>query len=404
MTRLLESLRVIDLAGESALYAGRMLAELGADVIRVEPPGGDQVRQRSPRLDDPERTSLYHLHFNGGKRGVTLDLTTPRGMELLRQLIDGSDILLTTWTRAELARRGLDYAFLAASNPALVHVSVTPFGPDGPMSEYRANDLVAAAMSGLMYLNGAPEDPPNVPGAEQAYHMASLAAVSSTLIAIVGRRGKEGRGAEVTVSMQEATSMTTLQTANANLYTWHHDIPRRTGLLGTGVRNLYECADSRWVSFTIPVGTGPLWGNFVEWLDDTGIAHEFTGPEWFDPSYRSPRIATVVDAIDRLCAALPREEVFHDGQRRRMLTMPVNNIADLMTDRQLRDRAFYRALDHPDLARTIEVPGPAYHFSGADAGLVLPAPSVGEHNTEVFRDLLGLSVDEIAQLSGAVAR
>ena len=404
MTRLLESLRVIDLAGEAALYAGRMLAELGADVIRVEPPGGDAVRQRSPRLDDPERTSLYHLHFNGGKRGITLDLTTPRGVLLLRQLIDGADILLTTWTRAELGRRGLDYASLAASTPALVHVSVTPFGPDGPMAEYRANDLVGVAMSGLMYLNGMPEDPPNMPGAEQAYHMASLAAVSSTLIAIVGRRGKEGRGAEVTVSMQEAASMTTLQTANANLYTWHQEVPRRTGLLGTGVRNLYECADGRWLSFTIPVGTGPLWGNFVEWLDDTGVEHEFTDPEWFDPSYRSPRIATVVDAITRLCAALPRDEVFHDGQRRRMLTMPVNNIADLMEDRQLRARSFYRPVEHPGLGRTIEIPGPAYHFSGADAGLLRPAPTVGEHNTEVFRDILGLTADEIAELQQATVR
>jgi len=402
MTGLLESVRVIDLADEPGLYAGRMFAELGADVIRVEPPGGDGVRQRPPWIEGTDRTSLYHLHFNAGKRGVTLRRGTPRGDALLRRLVDSATILLTTCTRAELAVQGLDYASIARTNPGIVHVSVTPFGPDGPMSGYRANDLIGAAMSGLMFLNGMPDDPPNVPGAEQAYHMASLVAVSSSLVAMVGRRGSaDGRGCEVTVSMQEAAAMATLQTANANHYTWHGNIPGRTGLAGTGARNLYECADGRWISFTIPVGTGPVWGNFVEWLDELGIEHEFDSPEWFEPSYRTPRIATVVDAIQRLCAALPRDEVFHDGQRRRLLTMPVNDISDLMSDRQLRERAFFKPLDHPALGRSIEIPGPAYHFSTASAGIPRPAPLVGEHNDEVFCELLGLSPSELRDLEQA---
>lgn len=392
MGGLLDGVRVLDMAGELALFAGRMLAELGADVVRVEPPGGDAARARSPFVEalSGEAVSLYHLHFNAGKRAVELDAATEEGRALLARLLAAADIVLLTEPRGRLEARGLDYATLSARNPGLIHVAVTPFG-DGPMAEYRANDLVITAMSGLMGLNGFPEDPPNVPGAEQGYHMAGLVAASTALVALAGReRDPERRGREVTVSAQEAAAMSTVQTANANYYTWHGQAPKRAGMNSTGARNLAQCADGRWISFTIPVGTGPLWWRFVEWLGELGVEHECHGEEWADPRYRTPRLDTVNAAIRALCARLPRDDVFHEGQRRRLLVMPVNDTADLFRDAQLRDCGFFREVAHPSLGRVLSLPGPAYHFTRGEAGIARPAPVPAEHTRDVLADWLGI--------------
>lgn len=184
--------------------------------------------------------------------------------------------------------------------------------------------------------------------------------------------------------------MTTVQTANANYYSWHGQAPKRSGMASTGARNLFQCADGKWISFTIPVGTGPLWGHFTDWLAALGIEHGCHGEEWFDPAYRSTRLPAVDAAIRALCSRLPREEVFHEGQRRRLLTMPVNNTADLFQDAQLRDRGFFRELEHPSLGRSLAIPGAPYRFSSTEAGIDRPAPESSEHNAGVVADWLGV--------------
>lgn len=396
----LAGVRALDLTGEAGVFAGRMLAELGADVIRVEPPGGDPIRLRPPFLDgsDPP-LSLHHLHFNAGKRSITLDYTHAEGAALLTRIAEASDIWLDSAAPGAMDALGFGYDRLAAVHPGLVYASITPFGQEGPMRDYRANDLIGAAMSGLMYLNGMLEDPPIMPGAEQAYHMASLAAVSAVLVAIAGReRDPERRGRRVDVSMQEATTMSTLQTANANIYTWHGGIPERQGMVGLGGgRHLFECADGKWISFTIPVGEGPFFGFFLDWLRDEGIAHELSD-DFLDPAYRFQHVALVMDAIAALCAKHDREALFHEGQRRRLLLMPVNDVADLVHDPQLRSRDYFATVEHPALGRTLEIPGAAYHFSATPTGIRSAAPALGEHTDEVLESLLGIGGDERARL------
>jgi len=399
----LAGVRVLDLAGEAGVFAGRMLAELGGDVVRVEPVAGDAVRRRPPFLVGSETeagaVSLYHLHFNAGKRGVSVDLGSAAGRGVLRALVERSDVVVTTASAEALAELGVGFEAVEGARRGIVWASILPFASEGAMAGYRANDLVACAMSGMLYLNGLPEDPPLVPGAEQAYQMASIAAVAAAMVALAAReRDPERRGRVVEVSLQEAMCMSTLQTANANIFGWHGRVPKRVGLVGSGLRNLFPCADGKWISFTIPVGTGPLWGHFVEWLDERGVAHEFQGAEWFEPSFRAPHVEAIADAIGRLVATMPRDEVFHDGQRRRMLTMPVNDVADLLVDEQLQSRGFFRELEHPSLGRSFTVPGSAYHFSATPTELPRCAPGVGEHNREVLREWLGMGEDEVAAL------
>jgi len=401
----LAGVRVVDFAGESGVFAGRMFAELGADVIRVEPPGGDAVRRRPPFLEGPAHpVSLYHLHFNAGKRGVTLDVRTPRGAEVARRLASAADIWLETEAPGAMEALGLGVEALSALNPGLVYASLTPFGGEGPMASYRGNDLVGAAMSGLMYLNGFPDDPPAAPGGEQAYHIASAALVATTLVALAGRgRDAAGRGRHVEVSVQEAMAMATVQTANANFYTWHGRVPRRAGfgqpLAASASRNLFLCADGRWVSFVIPVGAGPGWGPFIEWLRDEGIASPVFDEAFRDAAYRAAHGAEVASAIEALVSRHPREWLFHEGQRRRILVMPVNDIADLYADPQLRSRGFWRPLDHPALGRTVEVPAAPYQYSATPAALDRCAPELGEHNREVYLGLLGMGEAELAALA-----
>ncbi len=397
----LEGLRVIDLAGESGVFAGRMLAELGADVIRVEPPGGDGIPRRPPFLDDPDHPeSLHHLHFNAGKRGITLNAHTPRGVEVLRRLAVIADIWLETEAPGVMDALGLSPVALAELNPGLVYASLTPFGGEGPMAQYRADDLVSVAMSGLMYLNGFPEDPPIAPGAEQAYHIASAALVATTLIALAGRaRDSERRGRHIEVSVQDAMAMATVQTANANFYTWHGRVPKRVGFSAPpALRNLFTCADGLWVSFVIPVGVGPGWFPFVEWVRDEGIDTPVLDGAYEDAAFRASHTDEVEAAVQAIASRYPREQLFHEGQRRRILVMPVNDIKDLHEDPQLRSRGFWRPLAHPLMGREIEVPAAPYQYSKTPAALERCAPGVGEHNREVYLGLLGMSEGELVVL------
>ncbi len=387
----LAGVRVLDLAGESGVFAGRQLGELGADVVRIESPQPDAVRSRAPFLGGQPgaERSLYHLHFNANKRSVTLDLGSGEGVERLRRLAASADMLIETAAPGAFDALGAGYEVLHTLNPALIYVTVTPFGQDGPHREYRGNDLIAVAASGLMYLNGFPEDPPNQPGAEQAYHMGSLAAFSGALLALAGReRDPQRRGRRVDVSLQEATSMSTIQTANANIFSWHGQIPKRMGIEAPGGgRGLFLCRDGRWVSFVIPLGAPPLWTAFRAWMGEEGLGESIAGPEWDDPRHRAMNSGVLKEVLTRLAGKYDRADLFHAGQRRRMLVMPVNNVRDLVEDAHLRHRNYFRAVEHPQLGVALTDAGAPYALSGTPLPARRPAPALGEHNEELLAEL-----------------
>ncbi len=396
----LADIRVIDLADESGAFAGRMLAQLGADVIRVEPPEGDPIRARAPFLDDPVAaahgdagvgTSLYHEHVNAGKRSVVLDLESFDGREQLLRLATTADLAVLAGPTAA----GVEIEALRAANPSLLVTSITPFG-DGPLREYRGSDLVAAAASGLMYLNGMPEDPPQAPGGEQAYHMGSIAAVAASLVALVGRdRDPRRTGRRVEVSLQEAASMATLQTANANMYTWHGQIPKRIGLTSlAGGRHLFECADGRWVSFTIPINAPNLWQGFADWARENGIGDRFVDERWADPMWRAEHIDELMTVIAELCRRHDRAVVFGEGQRRRLLVMPVNDAVDLLADEHLNTRDFFDQRPRPGGGTPLHHAGSPFRFSGLDRITLGPAPRPGEHHETIEAELAAIAPPE----------
>jgi crotonobetainyl-CoA:carnitine CoA-transferase CaiB-like acyl-CoA transferase len=383
---LLAGIRVLDLAGEAAVLTARLLADLGADVIRIEAAVADSVRRRSPLLDGgPEaERSLYHQHFNRNKRSLTLELEREADREKLRQLALMADALIETAPPGRMDALGIGYAALSKVNPGLVYTTVTPFGQEGPFRDYLGTDITGAAASGLLYLNGFPDDPPNQPGAEQAYKMASLVAATATLMALYGRGNGAGRrGRRVDVSVQEAASMATTQTANANIYTWHGRIPRRMGGF------LQKCGDGEWISFTLRTGSQETWSDLTDWLRDEQIDTPVLGDEWRDEAFRvgmgNRRLVT--EAIAALCAKHDRAYIFHEGQKRKQLVMPVNAVVDLLESEQLQHRQYFVSYPHPELGLELTDSGLPYKFNNVAYKAHRRAPLLGEHTAEVLAAL-----------------
>jgi len=204
----LSDIRVLDLAGEPGWYCGKLLAELGADVIKVEPPGGDPGRRIGPFYHDevdPQK-SLYFFAHNTSKRSVTLNIATADGLALFRRLAATADVVIETFPPGFLESLGVGYQALAQARPGIIVASITGFGQSGPHSHYKAPDIVAVAMSGMMFLAGFPDEAPNRPYGNQSHYCASIQAATGILTALL-HRDRTGEGQQVEVSMQEALSM-----------------------------------------------------------------------------------------------------------------------------------------------------------------------------------------------------
>ena len=206
----LTGIRVLDLSGDLGVYCGKLLADVGADVIKVEPPGGDSMRSVGPFIEgnSSSENSIYWRHYYTNKRSITLDISSDEGSTLLRRLASVADVVVESFQPGYLDSLGLGYQHLGDGNPGLVYASLTPFGQTGPYRDYRGSDLVGFAMGGYMYVTGWPETPPNKLWGMQAYQTTSNRAYIGILIAIFHRLAS-GQGQYVDVSMQEAVATTT---------------------------------------------------------------------------------------------------------------------------------------------------------------------------------------------------
>ena len=224
--------RVLDLSDEKGFLCGRILGDLGADVIKIEPPGGDPSRRRGPYYHGDARAdrSLYWFAHNYNKRGVTLDLATADGRDLFLRLARSAHFVIETAPPGRMEALGLGYETLREANPALVMTSITPFGPTGPHAAYQADDLVAMAAGGLMSICGDDDRPPVRIGEPQAYMLASAQAATGTMLAHYARN-RSGQGSLVTVSMQEAVANTLTTTPH---YWFASNVVQRRG-----ARSLY---------------------------------------------------------------------------------------------------------------------------------------------------------------------
>ena len=396
--RLLPPYRVLDLSGPEAVFCGKLLADYGADVVRVEPPGGDPSRTRGPFAGDREGpdSSLYFLFYNTNKRSITLDLNSEGGRVLFRRLVVQADVVVESFPVGHMASLGLGYEALKAINPGIVVASVTPFGQTGPWKDYKSNDLVALAASGFMQITGEPDGPPMRQGNDQSHFPGAQFAAASILGALYHRDFGDGEGQHIDVSLQEAliTYYTDAHPALAHMMLG--DNVTRVGATSTLVIPLgaYPSSDG-WISAGII--TPREWDNLSEWIYEvTGneevLNEAYKGGNQDRAPFNDIITALVIDFTTRYTS----EYLFHEGQRRNLVFIPVNTVSDLLADPQLEASNFWFGIDHPE---TGIVQYPLGVFDSEEVSPATnPAPKLGQDNEAIYAGELGLSESELASL------
>jgi len=383
----LSGVRVLEIASPLTRYCGKLFADMGADVVLIEPRGGSEMRREPPCARDGagRDASLAFAYYHTGKRGMTLDLESETGQAALRALAAGADLVLEGEKPGIMPRRGLGYPELSARNPRLVMVSITPFGQSGPYAQYEATDLIALALGGLLYLGGYPDAPPTRVYGEQAYSGAGMYAAVSALLALAEREAS-GAGQHVDVSMQECVVMA-META-VQFYDLERTVRKRHAgeqrFAGTGV---FACKDGHIYMMASGIGANKFWGLSLQWLADEQVpgVERLYGAAWNDVDYvksdEAKRIFAEVFAP--WAKTRTKAQLYHEGQRRHIPLAPINTPADILASRQLAQREYFVRLDDPAFAKPLVMPGAPYKLSRTPWRIQRPAPRLAEHNEDM---------------------
>jgi len=400
----LAGIRILDLTHEPGFLAGKVLGDLGADVVKVEPPGGDPARRRPPfwgGVAHPDRSLLW-LALNTSKRSITLGLDRPRGRELFLALADRADVLLETEPVGSLAARGLGWETLHARNPRLILCSITPFGQTGPRAAWRGSDLTAVAASGNLYATGDPDRAPVRCTLPVSYYHGGLEAAVGVVFALLAR-DRTGEGQHVDVALQAAMVMPSIGTAA---------MFKMTGLRGarsgafmnagrTVQREIWPCQDG-FVSFALRGGPARVPGlvAMVAYMDEHGMASErLKSIDW--KTYNHNLLTQdEVDALTRefgaFFATRTTSELYRAACARNLMLAPVNTAREIVASEQLAARGFFVDVENPGRGR-LRYPGAFALTSDARVALRGPAPRLGEHTAEVLAEL-GLGAPEVERL------
>lgn len=400
----LAGVRVVELGGALTNYCGKLFAELGADVILVEPISGSELRFEPPFVDDdPDRGSLQFFYRNTSKQSVAVDIDRPEGREIARRLVASADVVLEDRPPGYLAARGLAPADLLATHSSLVVTSITPFGQDGPYADFRHSDLICMALGGMLWMGGYEDGPPVRADGDQAYMAGSLFGAVASMVALTHAE-LQGVGQHVDVSVQEAVAMG-LENA-AQYYDLERHIRTRFGgtqrEAGFGV---FPCADGHVFLLAAGIGGNRFWGNMVEWILQEGEGGEvLQGEGWGERSFMQSDEAK--DTFWRIFTAFTADkskaELYHGSQKWRVPLGPVNRPSDVVASAQLKARRYF--VDIEAFGRTVAVPGAPYRLSATPWQMTGPAPALGEHTDAVLAEC-GFAVDATAALraSGVVA-
>ena len=392
----LAGLRVLDLTDLKGALCGRMLADMGADVIKIEPPQGDPTRRFGPFAGDtphPDR-SLKFWFYNLNKRAVTLDCTHPEGRQILLRLAQSADVVIESFEPGAMERMGLSWAELHRRNPALVLCSITPFGQSGPYRDFLADDTIITALGGMLWVNGFPEEPPLRPLGLQAYNFGGLIGASAILCALLARE-RSAAGQWIDLSLQE-TTVAALEHVPGQYREFGRVEYRRGTQHWTGGFRAVKCRDGRYL-LNCTLGD---FNTLLEWIKSEGKAQDLVEPQWQQHQHRRENAAHMFDVIDEWIKDYTSEEALERAQLLRLAFAIVRSTDELLTDEQLRARGYFVEVEHPELGRKFLYPGAPFIFSATPWRVYRRPPLLGEHNREVLVGELGLSADELAVLRG----
>lgn len=398
---MLSPYRVLDLTDERGLICGQILADLGADVIAVEPPDGGPARRRGPfagGVPDLER-SLTWWAYARGKRSITVDVETDAGREELKRLVRASDVLIESAKPGRMAALGLGYEALAREHPGLVYVSISAFGQDGPKAGYEATDITVSAAAGPMAFTGDEDRPPLRFGVPQAFLHAGAEAAGAALIAL-RERARSGLGQHVDVSAQQAFAQATQSTILAAAIGEQESRRIRGGAtLGPFFLPLVWAAKDGFVSLTFFFGTaiGPFSQRLMEWIHDEGGCDEATrDKDWIGFAAALVSGAETVDEYRRVLALVgaflkgkTKAQLLQAALERRLLIVPIATIGDLMESEQFAFREYWQDVTQPQIGRAVRHPGAFARFSAAPLSNGRSAPALGQHSEAVRAELAG---------------
>ena len=390
------SVKVVEV-GEmaSAPYAGKLLADLGADVIKVEKPGqGDSARRRGPfpnHQPNPEKSGLF-LYLNTNKLGVTLDIFQPQGMALLERLTADADVLIHNVAPPDMDRAGLSFERLRKNNPRLVMTSITPYGLTGPYRDRAGAELTLWSQGGLTYLNGAGPDTREIPPlkvyGQQSGYQGGIHAAVATVGALMAQL-RDGEGQHIDISVYEVcASMLELTYV---YWPYGQRIASRLGSKPVQPLEALECKDG--IIFLCCV-EDHQWDAFVEVMGH---------PAWVDePLFkgRGRRTANWDAArlfVQEWLQEQTVQDLYHKAQAKRIPFAPVSTMGDLLSSDHLKARGFFAEISHP-VAGTYKYPGALFKMSRTPWEIRRPAPTLGQHNHEIFAGRLKLPESELAQL------
>ncbi|MFC1965427.1 CaiB/BaiF CoA transferase family protein [Chloroflexota bacterium] len=406
---MLSPYRILDLTDEKGLLCGKMLGDLGADVIKIEKPGGDPARNIGPFYHDepdPEK-SLFWFAFNTNKKGITLDIETADGQEIFKKLVKSSDLIIESFAPGYMDKIGLGYLALEKINPGIIMVSITPFGQNGPYKGYKTSDIVAWAMGGQMYSWGdvdrAPVRLSHVP---QSYLHAAAEAATGAMMALY-YRGMTGEGQQVDISIQESVTQITYMVTT----TWdmmkvilrHVDQAKATTVR---MLKMWPCKDG-YVTFLYFGGERAKRRNlpFVKWMDSEGMANDFLRKMDWDTFDTTTTTQDIVDSLEeptrKFFMSHTKAELLEGAVKHGAMVYPVSNTKDILECAQLNARGFWIDVEHPELGTTITYPGAFAKSTGVPPKVSCRAPLIGEHNQEIYEGELGIPRDKLLTLGQA---
>lgn len=398
----LDGTRVLDLTREPGFFAAKLLGDLGADVVKIEPPAGDPARRRPPfwgGVADQERSILW-LALNTSKRGITLDVALPRGREVFLDLAARADVVLQTDPIP-----GLGWPELRARNPRLVHCAITPFGETGPRAGWRGSDLTVSATSGNLYSTGDPDRAPVRCALPVSYYHGGIEAAVGVVFALLAREAS-GEGQHVDVSLQEAMVMPNIGTAA--MYAMTGNRGSRAGAFmrqeKSVAREIWPCKDG-FVSFALRGGAARIPGlaAMVRWMEEHGMASPKLGAIDWKTYNHNLLTQDEVDELSREFGAFfmtrTMSELYRAACERNLMLAPINTAREIAASAQLASRGFFVDVDDAGRGR-LRYPGAFARSTATEIGIRRPAPRLGEHNAEVLGEL-GLRASDVERLRDA---
>jgi CoA:oxalate CoA-transferase len=390
-TSLLSGYRVLDLSSSMGAFCGKLLRDLGMDVIKVEPREGDATRREASfakgRTD--REGSLRFAYLNAGKRSITVNIAAESGRKLLLALVACSDIVLEDFAPGYLSARNLGYEVLLERQNKLILVSLTGFGQDGPYAQFKTPDIVGNAMGGLLYISGDPQMTPCNPPETQSYYYASLFASYGVMLAL-WQREMRGIGAWIDASIQASMALHEHVAFN---YSAEGRVMKRAGSQHqhNAPANLFQCKNG-WIALFVTQNHWPIllkvWEDHDPALDD---------PKWINSNLRRQNADYINAQVTSFTSRFLKEDLAELMQKNGIPGLPVNSPSDFIKDPHIQAREFFGIVKHPVLG-TFAQPGCPFMVDGKrDAPS--PAPLLGQHNHEVFCGELGLSASELAMLA-----